>query len=128
MRGNLLAGGDGDTEPAQRARRSRTKIVRRSEERQRGRIEALVSSVVGIGHVRVQVTAEMKFDHTSTTSEDLRPRNRRVVRSTQTVERAASDTSGGSDRRLGGQCPPGGGQNGGGGNERSNSNATARNH
>ncbi len=93
------------------------------EERLRSRIESLVSSVVGIGHVRAQVTAEMKFDHTSTTSEAFDPESR-VVRSSQTVERNATDTSGGATAVSVANALPGGGQTGGAGNDRSSSGST----
>ena len=120
--GNLLAGGDGGTGGAATAA-EHDQQVNDYEERLRGRIESLVSSVVGIGHVRAQITAEMKFDHTSTTSEAFDPESR-VVRSNQTVERTASDTSGGAAAVSVANALPGGGQNGGGNNDRSNSNAT----
>jgi flagellar M-ring protein FliF len=120
--GNLLAGGDGGTGGAATAA-EHDQQLNDYEERLRGRIESLVSSVVGVGHVRAQVTAEMKFDHTSTTSESFDPESR-VVRSNQTVERTASDTSGGGSAVSVANALPGGGQNGGAGNDRSNSNAT----
>jgi len=41
------------------------------EDRLRQRIESIVASVVGAGHVRVQVAADMNYNHTSTTSESL---------------------------------------------------------
>jgi len=59
----------------------------------RGRIESLVASVVGAGHVRAQVTADMTFEHTNVTKEEYNP-DSKVVRSNQTVERNASDANG----------------------------------
>ena len=58
------------------------------EDRLRQRIESIVASVVGAGHVRVQVAADMNYNHTSTTSESYDP-DSKVVRSTQTVEQNA---------------------------------------
>ncbi len=40
---------------------------------------------MGAGHARVQVTADMNYNHTSETSETFDP-DSKVVRSTQTVE------------------------------------------
>jgi flagellar M-ring protein FliF len=120
--GNLLAGGDGGTGGAATAA-EHDQQVNDYEERLRGRIESLVSSVVGVGHVRAQVAAEMKFDHTSTTSEAFDPESR-VVRSSQTVERSATDTSGGAAAVSVANNLPGAAQNGGGANDRSNSAAT----
>jgi flagellar M-ring protein FliF len=58
----------------------------------RRRVESMVASIVGQGHVRAQVTAEMNYTHTTSTSEDYNP-DSKVVRSTQTVEQNASDTN-----------------------------------
>jgi flagellar M-ring protein FliF len=52
----------------------------------------MVASIVGQGHVRAQVTAEMNYTHTTSTSEDYNP-DSKVVRSTQTVEQNASDSN-----------------------------------
>jgi flagellar M-ring protein FliF len=120
--GNLLAGGDGGTGGAATAA-EHDQQINDYEERLRSRIESLVSSVVGIGHVRAQITAEMKFDNISTTSETFDPESR-VVRSSQTVERNASDTSGGAAAVSVANALPGAAQTGGGGNDRSSSGST----
>ncbi len=120
--GNLLAGGDGSTGGTATAA-EHDQQTNDYEERLRARIESLVSSVVGVGHVRAQVTADMKFDHTSTTSEAFDPETR-VVRSSQTVERNANDTSGGAAAMSVANALPGGAQNGGAGNDRSSSGST----
>ena len=92
-RGNLLAGGDGqsgpDAEVADQAQRTDD-----YEERLRKRIESIVAGVVGAGHVRVQVAADMDYRHESQTSETYDP-DSKVVRSTQTVEQTSSDNSAG---------------------------------
>ena len=90
-RGNLLAGGDGKTGPdaiAQGEEQHTTEF----EDRLRTRIESIVGSVVGAGHARVQVTADMNYNHTSETSETFDP-DSKVVRSTQTVEQNSSDAN-----------------------------------
>jgi flagellar M-ring protein FliF len=94
-RGNLLAGGDEKSGPdaiAQGEEQHTTDF----EDRLRTRIESIVGSVVGAGHARVQVTADMNFNHTSETSETFDP-DSKVVRSTQTVEQNSSDTNAASN-------------------------------
>jgi len=91
--GNLLAGGDGGTGGAATSA-DQDQQTSDYEERVRGRIESLVASVVGAGHVRTQVSAEMVFDHTNVTKEEYNP-DSKVVRSSQTVERNATDANGG---------------------------------
>jgi len=88
--GDLLAGGDGKTGPeagAQDQERSTTNF----EDRLRQRVEGILSSVVGPGHVRVQVAADMNYNHVSETSESYDP-DSKVVRSSQTVEQSSSDS------------------------------------
>jgi len=91
-RGNLLAGGD-DKTGADAMAANQEQSTTDYEDRLRQRIESIVTSVVGAGHVRVQVAADMNYNHTSTTSESYDP-DSKVVRSTQTVEQNASDNSG----------------------------------
>ncbi|HVP85162.1 MAG TPA: flagellar basal-body MS-ring/collar protein FliF [Rhizomicrobium sp.] len=88
--GDLLAGGDGKSGPdasAQDQERDTTNF----EDRLRQRVEGILSSVVGPGHVRVQVAADMNYNHVSETSESFDP-DSKVVRSSQTVEQSSSDT------------------------------------
>ena len=94
-KGDLLAGGD-DKSAAGAMAANEDQESTDFEERMRQRIESIVASVVGEGHVRVQVTADMNYDHTSTTSETYDP-DSKVVRSTQTVEQNATDTTGNSN-------------------------------
>ncbi|MEP1029691.1 MAG: flagellar basal-body MS-ring/collar protein FliF, partial [Alphaproteobacteria bacterium] len=70
-------------------------IAAKNEERRRGvearmarTIEELLEKTVGFGNVRAEVNADMDFDRVSTTEEIYNP-DGQVVRSTQTVERAA---------------------------------------
>ena len=90
-RGNLLAGGDEKSGPDALAR-NQDEDTANYENGLRQRIEAIVSSVVGAGHVQVQVAADINYNHTQTTSETYDP-DSKVVRSTQTVEQNASNTS-----------------------------------
>src|SRR6185369_2219853 len=90
-RGSLLAGGDEKSGPDALAR-SQDEDTANYENSLRQRIEAIVSSVVGAGHVQVQVTADINYNHTQTTSETYDP-DSKVVRSTQTVEQNASNTT-----------------------------------
>jgi len=92
-KGNLLAGGQektGDDANADAQEQNTTDF----EDRLRRRVESMVESVVGQGHARVQITANMDYDHSSETSETYDP-DSKVVRSTQTVEQNATDTNGG---------------------------------
>ena len=97
-RGNLLAGGD-DKTGADAMAANQEQSTTDYEDRLRQRIESIVTSVVGVGHVRVQVAADMNYNHTSTTSESYDP-DSKVVRSTQTVEQNASDNSGTSQSAV----------------------------
>ncbi|MDB5739065.1 MAG: Flagellar M-ring protein, partial [Alphaproteobacteria bacterium] len=110
-RGNLLAGGDDKSGPDALAR-NQDEDTTNYENSLRQRIEAIVTSVVGAGHVQVQVAADINYNHTQTTSESYDP-DSKVVRSTQTVERNASDTSGGSNAVSVANALPGAGAAGG---------------
>ncbi len=55
------------------------------EQRLRDQVEAIVSSVVGPGHARVQLTADFDFNKVTQTSEKFDPEGR-VLRSSQTRE------------------------------------------
>ena len=89
--GNLLAGGD-DKSGADAAAAGEEQHTSEFEDHLRQRIESIVASVVGQGHVRVQVTADMDYNHMSETSETYDP-DSKVVRSTQTVEQNATDSN-----------------------------------
>ncbi|HEY2033237.1 MAG TPA: flagellar basal-body MS-ring/collar protein FliF [Rhizomicrobium sp.] len=90
-KGTLLAGGDDKTGP-DAAAADQEQHTTDIEDKLRQRIESIVASVVGAGHVRVQVAADMNYDHTSMTSETFDP-DSKVVRSTQTVEQNSADTN-----------------------------------
>ncbi len=74
------------------------------EERLRKRIENIVASVVGPGHVRVQVAADVKYNHVQQTSETFDP-DSKVVRSTQTIEFERQRRLRQGDRGFGEQRP-----------------------
>ncbi|HEV2563274.1 MAG TPA: flagellar basal-body MS-ring/collar protein FliF [Rhizomicrobium sp.] len=91
-RGDLLAGGDGKT-GADATAADQEQHTTDFEDRMRQRIESIVTSVVGPGHVRVQVAADMNYKHESETSETYDP-DSKVVRSTQSVQQDSSDANG----------------------------------
>jgi len=93
-RGNLLAGGDDKSGPDADAA-DEDQQTTGYEDRLRQHIESILGSVVGAGHVRVQVAANMNYDHSTTTSESYDP-DSKVVRSTQTVEQNSADAAGGA--------------------------------
>jgi len=92
-RGNLLAGGE-DSSGRDASAENKDQNTTDYEDRLRQRIESIVASVVGPGHVRVQVTAAIDYRQLNTTEEKYNP-DSKVVRSTQTVEQSSSDTTSG---------------------------------
>ncbi len=91
-KGTLLAGGD-NKDGATANTADQEQHTTDFEERTRQRVESIVASVVGPGHVRVQISADMNYNHISETSETYDP-DSKVVRSTQTVESNANETNG----------------------------------
>ena len=114
-RGNLLAGGDDKSGPDALAR-SQDEDTTNYENSLRQRIETIVSSVVGAGHVQVQVAADMNYNHTQTTEEKYDP-DSKVVRSTQTVEQNSASTAGGANAVSVANSLPGGAANAGSGGD-----------
>jgi flagellar M-ring protein FliF len=82
-KGELLAGGGGEGEEATAA--AQEERTAGFEDRLRQRVEGIVSSIVGPGHARVQVAADMDFNRVTETAETFDP-DSRVVRSSQTVQ------------------------------------------
>ncbi|HEY2068688.1 MAG TPA: flagellar basal-body MS-ring/collar protein FliF [Rhizomicrobium sp.] len=97
-KGELLAGGD-DKTGAEATASDEEGQTTGYEDRLRQRIESIVASVVGPGHVRVQVAADMNYNHESTTAETYDP-DSKVVRSTQTVEQNSNNTAGSSSNAV----------------------------
>ena len=90
-KGELLAGGAGDGDNATDAvQEERTAGF---EDRLRQRVESIVSSIVGPGHARVQVAAEMDFNRVTETAETFDP-DSRVIRSSQTVQQDSTQKDG----------------------------------
>jgi len=90
--GRLLADGSAD-ETGGGSSADERKVA--YERRMREQVESIVTSVVGPGHARVQLTAEFDFNRITQTSDKFDPESR-VVRSSQTREEtmANSDTAG----------------------------------
>ena len=74
------------------------------EKRLRDQIEAIVSSVVGPGRARVQVTADFDFNRVTQTSEKFDPEGR-VMRSSQTREESAGNDSREGQVTVGNELP-----------------------
>ena len=75
------------------------------EKHLREQIESIVSSVVGPGHSRVQVSADFDFNRITQTSDKFDP-DGRVVRSSQTREEtAATNQSGNNQVTVGNELP-----------------------
>lgn len=68
------------------------------EKRMRNQVEAIVSSVVGAGRARVQLTADFDYNKITQTSDRFDPEGR-VLRSSQTREESSA-TAGGSDGQV----------------------------
>lgn len=122
-RGNLLAGGEEKTgtDAIIDGQESQTTDY---EDRLRQRIESIVASIVGPGHVRVQVAADMKYNHGTETQETFDP-DSKVIRSTQTTEHTASDTTPGSNNAVSvASALPGGQQQNQTNNAKSDTNET----
>ena len=80
----MLGGGDGQAAATQAAEDQRSA----TEEKIKKRVRELVEGVVGPGKARVQVTADIDLNQTTTQQEKFDP-DGQVVRSTQTVEENA---------------------------------------
>jgi len=86
--GKLLADGAAKSDPAEGAGADERKAA--YEKRLREQVEAIVSSVVGPGRARVEITADFDLNRVTQTSDQYDP-NGRVVRSSQTREESSSN-------------------------------------
>jgi flagellar M-ring protein FliF len=77
------------------------------EQRLREQVEGIVSSVVGPGHARVQLTADFDFNKVTQTSEKFDPEGR-VLRSSQTREESAASADNKQGQVTVGNALPGG--------------------
>ena len=105
--GHLLADGAGDDENGGEV----TADERRTafEKRLRDQVEAIVSSVVGPGRARVQVSADFDFNRVTQTSDKYDPEGR-VVRSSQTREETSASNDRENQVTVGNEVPGGGNQ------------------
>ena len=94
--GHLLADGTGDDESSSQI----SAVERRTafEKRLRDEVQAIVTSVVGPGHARAEVTADFDFNRVTQTSDKYDP-DGRVVRSSQTREETSA-TNDGRDNQV----------------------------
>jgi flagellar M-ring protein FliF len=77
------------------------------EKRLQGQVEGIVSSVVGPGHARVQLSADFDFNRVTQTSDKFDPEGR-VVRSSQTREETTATNDGKENQVTVGNEIPGG--------------------
>jgi flagellar M-ring protein FliF len=103
--GRLLA--DGATETALGLSADERQVA--FERRLRDQIEAIVTSVVGPGHARVQLTADFDFNRVTQTSEKFDPEGR-VMRSSQTREETSASNEGRDGQVTVGNELPGAGR------------------
>ena len=115
--GKLLADGAAQSDPLEGAGADERKAA--YEKRLREQVEAIVSSVVGPGRARVEITADFDLNRITQTSDKFDP-DGRVVRSSQTREESSSagDDKGGPVS-VGNELPGAGKQSGasGGGDQ-----------
>ena len=104
-RGQLLA--DGASNDANGSDVSTDERQAAFEKRLRGQVEAIVSSVVGPNHARVQVAADFDFNRVTQTSDKFDPEGR-VVRSSQTREETSATNDGKENQVTVGNEIPGG--------------------
>jgi len=117
--GNLLADGAADDAGTGDVVADERKVA--FEKRLRQQIEQIVTSVVGPGHARVQLTADFDFNRVTQTSDKYDP-NGRVVRSSQTREETSANSAANANQvTVGNEIPQGaqqrqtpGGEAGGG--------------
>lgn len=102
--GRMLADGASPDDPMSGAGADERKSA--YENRLRSQVEGIVSSVVGPGHARVQLTADFDLNRITQTSDKFDP-DGRVVRSSQTREEQSDSTQGKESGQVsvGGQLP-----------------------
>jgi flagellar M-ring protein FliF len=104
-RGNLLADGASD-DPNGGIGADERQIALQNRLRQQ--VQAIVSSIVGPGHARVEVSADFDFNRITETSDKYDP-DGRVVRSSQTREETSATGQGnGNEVTVGNEIPQGG--------------------
>ncbi len=98
--GRLLADGAGSNADNAVGDERRTAF----EKRMRNEIEAIVSSIVGQGRARVQLTADFDYNKVTQTSDKFDPEGR-VLRSTQTREASAASAGDGGQVTVNNELP-----------------------
>jgi flagellar M-ring protein FliF len=112
--GKLLADGAGPNNPLEGAGADERKTA--YENRLRGEVDNIVTSVVGPGRARVQITADFDLNRITQTSDKFDPEGR-VVRSSQTrEEQSATGGREGGPVSVSGELPGSGRENTPGGN------------
>jgi flagellar M-ring protein FliF len=101
-RGQLLADGASDDTTAGGVAADERQVA--YEKHLREQVESIVSSVVGPGHSRVQVTADFDFNRITQTSDKFDP-DGRVVRSSQTREETSTTNQGSNEVTVGNELP-----------------------
>ena len=105
--GHLLADGAGDDGNGGEVSADERQAT--FEKRLRQQIETIISSVVGPGHARVELTADFDFNRVTQTSDKFDPEGR-VVRSSQTREETSATNEGRENQVTVGNEIPGGNQ------------------
>ena len=105
--GHLLADGAGDDQNGTEVSADERQVA--FEKRLREQIETIVSSVVGPGRARVELTADFDFNRVTQTSDKYDPEGR-VVRSSQTREETSASNEGRENQVTVGNEIPGGNQ------------------
>ena len=105
--GRLLADGAGDDQNGSEVSADERQAA--FEKRLREQIEAIVTSVVGPGRARVELTADFDFNRVTQTSDKYDPEGR-VVRSSQTREETSASNDGRENQVTVGNEIPGGNQ------------------
>jgi flagellar M-ring protein FliF len=109
--GNLLASGSGDDEQSAMAGEAAERTLG-FENRLRTRVEDMLANVVGAGRARVEVSAEVDYNRSTTTQETFDPESQ-VVRSSQ-VRETENLTAGANGQVTVANELPGASQNTGG--------------
>jgi len=110
--GNLLASGSGDDEQSLLAGQAAERTLG-FENRMRTRVEDMLANVVGAGRARVEVSAEIDYNRSTTTQETFDPESQ-VVRSSQ-VRETENLTAGANGQVTVANELPGASQNNGAG-------------
>jgi len=105
--GQLLA--DGATDSVTGSDISADERQSAFEQHLREEVQSIVSSVVGPGHARVQISADFDFNRITQTSDKYDPESR-VVRSSQTREETSASNEGGNNQVTVGNELPGANQ------------------